>query len=104
MVMDLQDVNATLEDAVARSQIKLFGSSSKPLGVDPGPSRVHSGSDDEDEDEVSDNEEEDSEDEGSEEEGGWGSESEEDFGDREDNEEDEVNGGQKEMVALLGWG
>ena len=27
MVLDLQDVNATLEDVVAKSQIKLFGSS-----------------------------------------------------------------------------
>ncbi|KAL1707544.1 hypothetical protein EV121DRAFT_288419 [Schizophyllum commune] len=33
MVMDLQDVNSTLEDAVARSQIRLFGSSSKGLEV-----------------------------------------------------------------------
>ena len=39
--MDLQDVNETLEDAVARSQIKLFGSSSRPLAVDPDPSRLH---------------------------------------------------------------
>lgn len=35
MVMNLQDVNSTLDDAVARSQIKLFGSSSQPLTVDP---------------------------------------------------------------------
>ena len=33
MVMDLQDVDATLEDAVAKSQIRLFGSSSKHLAV-----------------------------------------------------------------------
>ncbi|KAF9487769.1 DUF663-domain-containing protein [Pleurotus eryngii] len=34
MVMDLQDVNSTLEDAVARSSIKLFGSSSNALVVE----------------------------------------------------------------------
>ncbi|KAG5651271.1 hypothetical protein H0H81_009237 [Sphagnurus paluster] len=34
MVMDLQDVGSTLEDAVAKSQIRLFGSSSKNLTVD----------------------------------------------------------------------
>ncbi|OCH92588.1 DUF663-domain-containing protein [Obba rivulosa] len=52
MVMDLQDVRETLEDGVARSQIKLLGSSSKPLAVDPGPSRSHmDDSDDEDDDE-----------------------------------------------------
>ncbi|PCH40312.1 GTP binding protein [Wolfiporia cocos MD-104 SS10] len=34
MVMDLQDVRDTLDDAVARSQIKLFGSSSQPLTVE----------------------------------------------------------------------
>ncbi len=48
MVMDLQDVDETLEDAVARSQIKLFGSSSHPLAVDPGPSRLHMSDSDED--------------------------------------------------------
>ena len=62
MVMDLQDVDGTLEDAVARSQIRLFGSSSKPLAVDPGPSRQHTDDDDSDS-------EEDEEDEGSEDEG-----------------------------------
>ena len=35
MVMDLQDVNSTLDDAVAKSQIRLFGSSSQPLTVGP---------------------------------------------------------------------
>lgn len=59
MVMDLQDVNATLEDGVARSQIKLFGSSSKPLAVDPGPSRLHSGSEEDDDDEDAMSEDED---------------------------------------------
>ncbi|KAJ3550814.1 hypothetical protein NM688_g4991 [Phlebia brevispora] len=51
MVMDLQDVDETLEDVVARSHIRLFGSSSRPLAVDPGPNRQHSDSDEEDEDE-----------------------------------------------------
>ena len=47
MVMDLQDVNATLEDAVAQSQIRLFGSSSKNLTV--GSSQpLEPGEDDED--------------------------------------------------------
>jgi len=35
MVMDLQDVDETLEDAVARSQIRLLGSSSKSLSLHP---------------------------------------------------------------------
>ncbi|KAI0061608.1 DUF663-domain-containing protein [Artomyces pyxidatus] len=40
MVMDLQDVDETLEDVVARSQIRLLGSSSKSLTVDPSSSRT----------------------------------------------------------------
>jgi ribosome biogenesis protein BMS1 len=35
MVMDLQDVGATLEDSVAQSHIRLFGSSSNHLTIDP---------------------------------------------------------------------
>ena len=35
MVMDLQEVNETLEDVVARSQIHLLGSSSKSLSIHP---------------------------------------------------------------------
>ena len=35
MVIDLQDVNETLENAVARSQIRLLGSSSKSLSLHP---------------------------------------------------------------------
>ncbi|THH31469.1 hypothetical protein EUX98_g2721 [Antrodiella citrinella] len=49
MVMDLQDVGSTLEDRMARSQIKLFGSSSKPL--EAGPSRLPDDSDDDGSDE-----------------------------------------------------
>ncbi|KAI0345907.1 DUF663-domain-containing protein [Trametopsis cervina] len=61
MVMDLQDVSSTLEDAVARSQIKLFGSSSHPLSVEPGPSRLHGSSEDsEDSGDEEEDEEEDS--------------------------------------------
>ena len=56
MVMDLQDVSETLEDAVARSHIRLLGSSSKSLSLDPSSSRhtrvgvdpVSQGSDEED--------------------------------------------------------
>ncbi|KAJ7601096.1 DUF663-domain-containing protein [Mycena floridula] len=36
MVMDLQDATVTLEDAVAHSQIRLFGSSTAPLGLNDG--------------------------------------------------------------------
>ncbi|KAG7088587.1 hypothetical protein E1B28_012564 [Marasmius oreades] len=46
MVMDLQDAGITLEDAVAQSQIRLFGSSSKNLGTE-----FHQLDEDEDEDE-----------------------------------------------------
>ena len=57
MVMDLQDVSETLEDAVARSQIRLLDSSSKSLSLYPSSShhtrieddRVNQGSDEEDE-------------------------------------------------------
>ncbi|KIM88998.1 hypothetical protein PILCRDRAFT_84827 [Piloderma croceum F 1598] len=40
MVMDLQDVDATLEDSVAQSHIRLFGSSSNHLMVDPSRNEV----------------------------------------------------------------
>ncbi|TFK38990.1 hypothetical protein BDQ12DRAFT_630112 [Crucibulum laeve] len=53
MVMDLQDVNSTLEDAVSKSQIKLFGSSSKPLTTDSAVNQdidMDDASDDEDDD------------------------------------------------------
>ncbi|KAG1743246.1 DUF663-domain-containing protein [Suillus paluster] len=52
MVIDLQDVDETLEDTVARSKIRLFGSSSNPLTVDvqhyDGESSGDSDDDDED--------------------------------------------------------
>ncbi|KAI0726270.1 DUF663-domain-containing protein [Fomitopsis betulina] len=57
MVMDLQDVKSTLADAVAKSQIRLFGSSSRPLSVQAGPSRLSDASDESDVDEESDDEE-----------------------------------------------
>src|SRR6266550_3419762 len=47
MVMDLQDVDATLEDAVAKSQIRLFGSSFKHLAVGSSQA-LEAGEDDED--------------------------------------------------------
>ena len=57
MVMDLQDVSETLEDAVARSQIRLLDSSSRSLSLYPSSSRhtrveddrVDQGSDEDDE-------------------------------------------------------
>ncbi|CAK5269806.1 unnamed protein product [Mycena citricolor] len=66
MVMDLQDARATLEDSVAQSHIRLFGSSSKHLTVDEddrsdeedGRPSDEDDEDDEDEDE-SDSEEDD---------------------------------------------
>jgi ribosome biogenesis protein BMS1 len=49
MVMDLQEVNETLEDVVARSQIRLLGSSSKSLSIHPSASDIPSLRDDGDE-------------------------------------------------------
>ncbi|TFK23423.1 DUF663-domain-containing protein [Coprinopsis marcescibilis] len=46
MVMDLQDVSSTLEDAVAKSQIRLFSSSSNPLTAES--YAAHAQEDDED--------------------------------------------------------
>ncbi|KAI0629911.1 DUF663-domain-containing protein [Trametes polyzona] len=54
MVLDLQDVNSTLDDQVAKSQIRLFGSSSQPLSVEAGPSTLRS--DEESDEDVSDEE------------------------------------------------
>ncbi|KAH7906511.1 hypothetical protein BJ138DRAFT_1071601 [Hygrophoropsis aurantiaca] len=58
MVMGLQDVGATLEDTVAQSKIRLFGSSSNHLTVDNVPKRTsesqileESGSEEDEEDE-----------------------------------------------------
>jgi ribosome biogenesis protein BMS1 len=58
MVMDLQDVGATLEDGVLKSQIRLLGSSRKNLTVDEAPAE----SNDEDEDEDDDDDDGDDED------------------------------------------
>ena len=103
MVMDLQDVDETLEDAVARSQIKLFGSSSQPLSV-AGPSRLHSafavdeedGDEDEDEDgeEDEDDMSEDEDDEGEDEEDASDDDEglEDDIGDAEGSDEDSAGG------------
>lgn len=67
MVMNLQDVNTTLDDAVARSQIKLFSSSSK--GIELGPSRR--ASDDEDMSDDEDDEGDFSQEEGDDDEEDW---------------------------------
>ncbi|KAI9064640.1 DUF663-domain-containing protein [Trametes sanguinea] len=96
MVLDLQDVNSTLEDQVAKSQIRLFGTSSQPLSVEAGPSSRPSdasGESDEDEEGSSDDEDEealsgDEEDFGSDDEDAL---SDEDFGD--DDEADVDNRG-----------
>lgn len=61
MVMDLQDASATLEDAVAQSQIRLFGSSSKHLSVDVAADQ-DDGEDAEDYEEDDDQEEEEDDD------------------------------------------
>ncbi|KAF8870963.1 hypothetical protein CPB84DRAFT_1905621 [Gymnopilus junonius] len=79
MVMDLQDVDATLEDRVAQSSIRLFGTSSQALKVDSSPiRRDEEGSSDEDDEEEEEDEHSDS---------GIGSE--EDESDFEDQEEDD---------------
>ena len=52
MVMNLQDVNATLEDRVAQSQIRLFETSSNVLTVDPLSSGHHSDDEDNEDDET----------------------------------------------------
>jgi ribosome biogenesis protein BMS1 len=46
MVMDLQDVSATLEDQVAQSNIRLFGTSSQVLTVSPQDNEEDDSSDD----------------------------------------------------------
>ncbi|KAF9465720.1 GTP binding protein [Collybia nuda] len=60
MVMDLQDVGSTLEDAVAKSQIRLFGDSSKSLTVDPSSSADVEIESDDDEDDNDEGDEDDS--------------------------------------------
>ncbi|TFK62239.1 DUF663-domain-containing protein [Pluteus cervinus] len=82
MVMDLQDVDETLDAAVARSQIKLLGSSSKALSI--GPSNQDTSLDDDDDEESS--ESEDGSESGSEEE--LDSEDEEGNSDEDGDEED----------------
>lgn len=49
MVMDLQDASHTLEDVVAQSQIRLFGSSSAPLTMDAADSEDDDDNEEEDE-------------------------------------------------------
>jgi len=73
MVMDLQDVNNTLEDAVAKSQIRLFGTSTKTLTVEDEKGGISGESDEEEysdeEDEEGEEDEENEEDEDEDDEG-----------------------------------
>ncbi|KAI0755193.1 DUF663-domain-containing protein [Daedaleopsis nitida] len=71
MVLDLQDVNSTLEDVVAKSQIRLFGSSARPLSVqaEAGPSSLPSDSEQSGSEEEASEEDDEDEDDGSEDEG-----------------------------------
>lgn len=86
MVMDLQDVGATLEDSVAQSQIRLLGTSSTNLTINQSPNDAMEDGDDESQDDSdlgSDEEEEEfSEDEGDDEDGGLSSDDEPETGDR----------------------
>ena len=86
MVMDLQDVGATLEDSVAQSQIRLLGTSSTNLTINQSPNDAIEDGDDESQDDSdlgSDEEEEEfSEDEGDDEDGGLSSDDEPETGDR----------------------
>ncbi|KXN84596.1 Ribosome biogenesis protein bms1 [Leucoagaricus sp. SymC.cos] len=74
MVMDLQDVANTLEDAVSKSQIRLFGTSSNPLTITPDEDAEM---EDEDED-VDEDEDEEEDEEGSEDEEEFDSDAEDD--------------------------
>lgn len=56
MVMDLQDVANTLEDAVSKSQIRLFGTSENPLAATAQPSLVAEEVAEDEDEEVSDDE------------------------------------------------
>ena len=86
MVMDLQDVGATLEDSVAQSQIRLLGTSSTNLTINQSPNDAMEDGDDESQDDSdlgSDEEEEEfSEDEGDDEDEGLSSDDEPETGDR----------------------
>ena len=78
--MDLQDVGATLEDSVAQSHIRLFGSSSNHLMVDPSRDKVlHEDEDldDDDDEKGSDDEESDPDEEDDEDDEGMNDNSEE---------------------------
>jgi ribosome biogenesis protein BMS1 len=61
MIMDLQDVNATLEDNISRSTIRLFESSNTPLSVHR-PDSSNDSEGDDDESDALDTEDEESED------------------------------------------
>lgn len=86
MVMDLQDVGATLEDSVAQSQIRLLGTSSTNLTINQSPNDAIEDGDDESQDDSdlgSDEEEEEfSEGEGDDQDEGLSSDDEPETGDR----------------------
>ena len=86
MVMDLQDVGATLEDSVAQSQIRLLGTSSTNLTINQSPNDAMEDGDDKSQDDSdlgSDEEEEEfSGDEGDDEDEGLSSDDEPETGDR----------------------
>ena len=90
MVMDLQDVGSTLDDRMARSQIRLFGSSSRPLEAGPSRLRGSSASASEEEDGSEDEDDEEGSDDEDEEEGGS------DFDTEEENDELEFSGAEEE--------
>jgi ribosome biogenesis protein BMS1 len=93
MVMDLQDVGSTLEDAVAKSQIRLFGTSSKHLTVDPSSSMdVDIDDEDENEDDYGERDEEE-DDSGIESGSGEDEDEDEDEDDKEDQAPDPRNTG-----------
>ncbi|KAJ3518768.1 hypothetical protein NMY22_g13514 [Coprinellus aureogranulatus] len=93
MVMNLQDVNTTLDDAVARSQIKLFSSSSKAIELDASRNDSNADSDEDMSDEEEDDEGEFSQDE-------EGDDDEEDWMLEEDDDGPQRNTGRQSMRTV----
>ena len=85
MVMDLQDVDATLEDRVAQSQIRLFGNSSQALAAD----QLRTEDDSDEESDGEDGSSEDGSDDSDDEEGLSGSESDSGSGSDDDGRQEE---------------
>jgi ribosome biogenesis protein BMS1 len=78
MVMDLQDVSATLEDQVAQSNIRLFGTSSQVLAVDPQDNEEEEDDSSDDDEDLSSEDNNDSEDDA-------------DYGEEEEEEEEDIS-------------